>query len=74
MRIISARWEPTCNILTIECKECGCVFDHPGNRWHVRCPKCRNLRHLQRLRDDYNLTPPATISEEEWQEHIHKPF
>ena len=37
MRIMSAYWTARVNMLRIKC-ECTARFDHPADRWKVRCP------------------------------------
>ena len=52
-RIVDAYWTPNRNILKLKCSDCGKVFDHPTDRWTVRCPTCRKSWHLKGVRDRY---------------------
>lgn len=52
MKIIDAAWTPGVNILIVECV-CGESFEHPTNRWAVRCPECGKTDNLKNLRERY---------------------
>lgn len=52
LRIIEAVWTPKANLLVIMC-DCGNTFQHPTDRWTVRCPKCNSSVNVALLRDEY---------------------
>jgi DNA-directed RNA polymerase subunit RPC12/RpoP len=49
MRIVDAIWTPRVNVYRVACG-CGRDFQHPADRWSVRCPVCGAWRNLARLR------------------------
>ena len=52
MHIIDVVWTPKVNLLVIQC-DCGGAFQHPSNRWTVRCPNCNTTQNIALLRDNY---------------------
>lgn len=51
MKIRSAKWTPTINMLLIQC-DCGRWIEHRSDRWRVACG-CGKRANLGELRDEY---------------------
>lgn len=52
MKIVDAEWETVGNKLIIEC-HCGRRFRHRSDRWRAVCPRCKAVRDLAKLREEY---------------------